>query len=324
METRASYVLVGAFVLSLVTVGVVLVMWFAKVEFDKVPTRYLVYFTGNVTGLNVGSPVRYRGVPVGSVVDMRIDSANVERIRVEVEVGTDTPVKQDTIASLGLQGITGVAFIQLTGGTQASPRLVAGKRRELPVIESKLSGLEQVLERAPVIFEKVILLTDRLGRLVDDENLAAVSATLANVREMSSRLGAKTGELAQLLGEGRDTLAALRKAADSAAALADDLRSRTGTLVDTAGDVMTDVQVTLADVRKVAQSVNDLSTQVNGILKDTRDPLRDFSQGGLYEFSQFIAESRVLVAALTRLSKQIGRDPVRFFFGDTQKGFRAQ
>jgi len=87
---------------------------------------------------------------------------------------------------------------------------------------------------------------------------------------------------------------------------------------------MTDVQVTLADVRKVAQSVNDLSTQVNGILKDTRDPLRDFSQGGLYEFSQFIAESRVLVAALTRLSKQIERDPVRFFFGDTQKGFRAQ
>jgi len=324
METRASYVLVGAFVLGLVTVGLVLVMWFAKVEFDKVPARYVVYFTGNVTGLNIGSPVRYRGIPVGTVVDMRIDPQNVERIRVEVEVGTDTPIKQDTIASLGLQGVTGVAFIQLTGGTQQSPRLVAGKDSELPEIESRLSGLEKVLEQAPVIFEKVVLLTDRLGRLVDDDNLKAISATLENVRQMSSQLGAKTGELAQLLGEGRATLVALRGAADSATGLTDELRSRTGPIVDNAGDVMTDVQVTLTDMRKVAQSINDLSAQVGGMLEETKDPLRDFSQGGLYEFSQFIAESRVLVAALTRISKQIERDPVRFFFGDSQKGFSAQ
>ncbi len=89
-------------------------------------------------------------------------------------------------------------------------------------------------------------------------------------------------------------------------------------------DVFTDVQVTLSDLRRVLQSLDTVAGQVSGVVADTRTPIRDFSEGGLYEFSQFIAEARVLVAALTRLSAQIEREPARFFFGDTQKGFEAK
>ncbi len=82
METRASYILVGSFVLGLIAAAFAFVVWLASVQFEDVPKRYLIYFDGSVTGLAVASPVRYRGVPVGSVVDIRIDPENIERILV--------------------------------------------------------------------------------------------------------------------------------------------------------------------------------------------------------------------------------------------------
>ncbi len=132
METRASYILVGTFVLLLIAGAFAFVIWLSKVEFDQRPARYVVYFTGSVSGLQVGGPVRYRGVPVGSVTDIRIDPKNVERIEVTLEVATRTPIKQDTFASLGLQGIIGAAYVQLSGGTQKSPALVAKKGEPRP------------------------------------------------------------------------------------------------------------------------------------------------------------------------------------------------
>lgn len=324
METKANYVLVGSFVLALFATIIGVAIWFAKVEFDKVPVRYRVYFTGNVTGLNIGSGVRYRGVPVGSVANIAIDPENVERIRVIIEIAAGTPVKQDTIASLGLQGITGIAFIQLDGGTQSSPDLKPKRRKDMPIIRSKRSGLDTVLEKAPEMFEKAVILVDRLSRLVDDKNLNAVSQSLDNIRGITEQFGAKSGDLNRMLTEGRETLSALRSVAGKTESLIDDFRKRGTPLVENANDVFTDVQVTLADLRRVLQSLDNVAGEVTGVLADTRTPIRDFSEGGLYEFTQFLAEARQLVAALSRLSSQIEREPARFFFGDTQKGFETQ
>lgn len=324
METRANYVLVGSFVLVLVAAIVAVAVWFAKIEFDKVPVRYRVYFTGNVTGLNVGSGVRYRGVPVGRVADIVIDPENVERIRVIMEISVGTPIKRDTVASLGIQGITGIAFILLTGGTQASPALTPQTAKDMPVIRSKRSPLQTLMEKAPEIFEKTVILIDRLSRMVNDKNLNAVSKSLDNIRSITEQFGAKGGELNKMLTEGRQTMTALRRVAQRTETLIDDFEKRAVPLAENFNDVFTDVQVTLSDLRRVLQTLDTVAGQISGVVEDTRTPIRDFSEGGLYEFSQFIAEARLLVAALTRLSAQIEREPARFFFGDTQKGFEPQ
>lgn len=324
METRASYVLVGSFVLALVAAAVVAAMWFAKIDLDRTPVRYLVYFSSNVTGLNIGSVVRYRGVPVGTVVEIRIDLADIERVRVLTEISPDTPVKRDTVASLGLQGITGIAFIQLSGGTQKSPRLVPATKGETPVIPSQASELERVIETAPKIFEKVVVLADRLSRLVDDRNLAAVADTLENLRNMTARLGDQRGDLNQLMIEGKRTMTALRNAAGTTEKLAEELYRKSAPLLDRTNEAMGEFKETLTEIRGAAESIRGVATRLDKFIEETHTPLRDFSQGGLYELSQFIAEARILVDALTRLSKQIERDPARFFFGDTQKGYKPQ
>lgn len=317
METRASYIVVGAFVLGLVAAAVAITVWIAKVQIHEAPARYVIHFTGDVTGLNVGSPVRYRGVPVGTVTDIRIDPANVERTRVVVDIGAATPVKEDVVAEIALQGITGIAFIQLTGGSQDAPTLKPRAEPPLPEIRSRPSPLQEILSRLPQILERMAVLGDRLTRLLDDRNLTAVSQTLENLRRVSEALGAEKGDMRLLLREGREALATLRGLAEDSRALAAGIRSRIGPLDDQATK-------TMADLRKVAASLAAAADQIGSMVEENRGPLRHFSQTGLYELGQFAAEARVLVDALIRLSQQIERDPARFFFGDVQKGYRAQ
>ena len=100
METRASYLLVGAFALVVMVACVVAVVWMAGANLRKDITYYDIYFDGSVTGLNPGNTVRYRGIPVGAVSEIAINPKNVQQVRVMIEVPADTPIKKDTIAAL--------------------------------------------------------------------------------------------------------------------------------------------------------------------------------------------------------------------------------
>ena len=114
----------------------------------------------------------------------------------------------------------------------------------------------------------------------------------------------------------------MRRGSDSIEALATDLRAKIVPLTDQATGVMTEARVTMAEIRTAARSLNKTADLLEAVVADNRDPLRDFTSGGLYEISHFVSEARTLVNGLTRLSAQIERSPARFFFGDTQKGFR--
>lgn len=324
METRASYVMVGSFVLALIAAGTIFVVWLAKVELDTVPTRYRIHFTGNVTGLQLGSAVRFRGVPIGAVSDIRIDPSNIERVRVLVEVSDDAPITADTVATLGLQGITGVAFVQLSGGTKDSPRLKPGSKGEPPEIASEPSALQTLMDKAPELFTKAVLIADRLSHLVDDKNIAAVTKTLANLQNVTSVLADRSKNLDRVIIDVGDTLGSVRKAADAVNSLAGDISKNTLPVGKEAQLAMKDLRIALGDARKTLGAFAKTSTELEKLVGENRTPMRDFTSGGLYELSQFIAEARVLVSGLTRLSSQMERDPARFFFGDAQKGFEAK
>ncbi len=146
MEIRASYLLVGAVVLVLIAGLAAFSVWLVKADIDRQVELYQIAFAGSVTGLQEGSQVSYRGVPVGRVTDIRIDPERVEWVLVTVEIDRGTPIRQDTMASLEMQGITGIAFVQLRGGTQTSPPLVAAEGQKIPQIESRRSTLERLFE----------------------------------------------------------------------------------------------------------------------------------------------------------------------------------
>jgi phospholipid/cholesterol/gamma-HCH transport system substrate-binding protein len=322
METRASYILVGSFVLGLIAAGFAFVVWLTSVQFEEEPKQYVIYLEGSVTGLAVASPVRYRGVPVGSVTDIRIDPENIERIRVTVDISAETPIKTDTEATIKLQGITGVAFILLSGGTRKAEPLMPAPGKKLAVIPPRISGLDQVLDSAPQLFEKAVILADRLARLLDDRNLESVAKMLDGAEKLVGTVAARSDQLEKLIEDAGATVEALRRGSDSIEALTTNLRAKIVPLTNQATGAMKDASVTIAEIRTTVPSLDKAADLIEAVIAENRDPLRDFASGGLYEISHFVSEARTLVNGLARLSAQIERSPARFFFGDTQKGFR--
>lgn len=317
METRASYILVGVFVILLVVSGFAIAIWFSRVQLDHEPDRYIVNFRGSVTGLQVGSTVRYRGIPVGRVAQLRIAPRNVEVIRATLEVDPNTPIKQDTYAQLGLQGITGVAFVQLDGGTNESPPLRPRGSDEVLEIPSRLSGIESLLTKAPELLERAVGIADRLTIVLDDRNISAIAETLESLRRITTAFAANAQGVDRQLKELSEAVTAMRRLAQSTERLVQQVEGRIGPLSSSA-------EGALNELRNTARSFGQLSRSAEAMMAESREPLRDFSAQGLYEFTQFLIEARQLVSGLNRLTNQLERDPARFLFGDTQKGYEAR
>ena len=317
METRASYVLVGGFVLALIAATFAFVIFLARFNLESGADTYVVNFAGSVQGLEVGSRVRLRGVPIGSVTSIRIDPTDISRIRVLLDIDRGTPIKENMVASLALEGITGVASVSITGGTQDAPPLRRKEGQAYPEIPSRPSTLEKVLEDLPQIFERMGTISDRLVAILSEENRASVAETLESVRKLTSTLAARSDSIDAALTDANETAAALRRTATTVEKAVDNINRR----IDPLGD---QAQRGIADLRRASQSFVLIADKLDRIVEENRRPISDFSSTGLYELSQFLVEARTLVANLNELTLQIQRDPAKFFFGDTKKGYETK
>ncbi|MBT6117211.1 MAG: MCE family protein [Rhodospirillaceae bacterium] len=302
METRANHLLVGSFVLAVLAGLVVFVVWLTKVQIDQEYAYYRILFSGSVTGLKVGNAVRYRGIPVGSVDSIRIDPDNVEQIEVVIEVPRNTPVKTDTEASLEMQGITGVAYVQLSGGSQASPVLKSGGRKDMPTLPSKPSELAQVIEGAPELINRFIELVDRASNLLSETNQAAIAGTLANLNQVSGAVAGRSDEIERILVDTDATVAEMRGAVTAFRRLTEGLND--------------EIDETMHAAQGTAESLTGLSNEITAMVAENRRPIQDFTSVGLYELSLLVNELRTLTGSLTRLTDKVENDPARFFFGD--------
>ena len=342
METKANHLAVGTFVLLAIAGLVAFVLWLGKSEIDRGADLYYIYFRGSVSGLTASSTVRYRGVPVGTVSDIRIDPDNSEQVRVMIEVARGTPIKQDAIASLELQGITGLVDVQIRGGSKDSPALKPKKGQRYAVIASTPSRLEALFEDVPDALGRFTILIERGTRLLSDENLAAIRDTLRNVESLTGTLAASSRDFESLTGDVAITAAEVRRTAEEFNLLVQELGARIPTFVDDASatlnaaegalisvgdsaDTLTgDVQLTLREIRSGATALSAAADELTEMIAENRAGFHDFSNEGLYELSRFLVESRALVDSLTRITERFEADPARFLFGDAQAGFEPQ
>ncbi len=335
METRTNHILVGSFVLLLVAGLVAFIIWAVKADVDAQYTNYHVYFDGSVSGLSTVSEVRYRGVPIGTVTDIRIDPENVERVRVTLDVSGQTPIKEDSVASIEMQGITGVALVQISGGRQDSPDLTAKEGELYPVIRSKRSGLEQLFTDTPELINRVMKLVDTVTKIFDVDNIMAIGDTLANTErvtrsfaESSEKLdrfmidaAAMAAELRATVGELRGDLNHLTSSADATLISA---RATLDTLGDETVTIGSDARALIADLRGTANSITTMSNEVQILVAENRQPISDFTAEGLYDFSSLISEMRTLVASLSRIADDLESDPSGYLFGNTNEGFKTE
>jgi phospholipid/cholesterol/gamma-HCH transport system substrate-binding protein len=318
METRASYIAVGAFVLLLALGLAGFVVWLGAVSVQGDRDRYRIFFSGSVTGLQQGSPVRYRGIPVGTVQRIRINPDDIEEIEVTIGVEPDTPIMTNSVASLEMLGITGGVYVQISGGSreQGEP-LEVQEGEPPPVIQSEPSAIQEVMESAPELLERATAVLERAEALLSEENREAVTAILQDTEEMTSALADGDAglpamvERVESLAQGLDGLVA--EARVDLARISDDLDTLLTTVDDTTRDLS-------ADAEQMANALTATANRVNVLLAQMQPGLVEFSETGLYEFTVMTSELRALAQNLSRLATRFERDPTQFLLGETRRG----
>jgi phospholipid/cholesterol/gamma-HCH transport system substrate-binding protein len=267
METRANFVLIGAFTLFGILGSLGFFLWLAKVEVDRQYAYYDVLFH-DVSGLGEAGDVRYNGLPVGQVVRLALDPDDPSKVRVRIEIGAETPVKTDTIATLELQGVTGVSYVSLSGGTPDAARLQAASGEDFPLIQSRRSAFQSLFEGGPELLTKAIVLLEDIDTMVNPENRAAVANILANLDSASGELNATLRDFSTLSAElstASARIAAftdhLDEVADSATTAldsADETLKTARTAIEKAGPMIDEATQTLANAQQTFESANGL------------------------------------------------------------------
>jgi phospholipid/cholesterol/gamma-HCH transport system substrate-binding protein len=168
METDKHYFFEGLFIIVFALGLALFFVWVANAG-HRDDVIYRIHFAESVSGMSLGDPVKFRGVDVGTVKAMALDPDDPRLVQVDVRLRKETPVKTDTKAVLKLKGITGVVFIELSGGDPAAPALIAATAEgHIPEIPSEKSNLATFLDELPKVVEKFGKLEDRASKVVSD------------------------------------------------------------------------------------------------------------------------------------------------------------
>lgn len=308
METKANYVLIGAFTL-LTGIGMLLFgLWAAKYSTDRTWQDYHVVFREAVTGLSVGSPVQYNGIAVGSITKLSLSPNDPGQVVARLRVDASTPIKADTRAKLAITSLTGPTIIQLTGGTPQSPALTAVDRSEAPLIQTTPSALQNISDTANRIVE-------RLDTVFSDKNVASIGNTLQNLDDISSSLAAQKDDLRALIVNAREAAAKL----DTTLATTNGTMERLDrNLVQQLPQLVNKLDGTLAKLDSAADNAD-------AILGENRTAINSFANDGLGQLGPTLTELRSLVRDLRRISDRLEGNPARYLLGrDAPKEFEPK
>ncbi len=310
METRANYVAVGAFVLVVLAGILVATLWLARVQFQTEYTNYETDVAGPVTGLGSGALVRLNGIEVGRVIRMELDPKNPQLVRLILQVRTAVEIRADAVASLETLGLTGVSYVEISGGTVNSPQLEVAPGQQYPTIASRPSSLQQVFNNAPELVARLVVIADRVASVLDEKNRQALGDTLANIRDTTAVLKDHRQDISKLIDDADHTMQNLATASDS-------LQDMLAKLDRTSDKVDGLVVETDSAVRQAAKLVSDL----DAVVASNRPGLHELTTNGVNQLNQLLIDARHLVASLDRVSTQLERDPSRFLFGEHRGGY---
>ena len=184
METRANYVLIGLFTILGFIGMLAFALWFGQIELERQFAYYDVKFT-SVSGLARASDVRFAGLPVGQVTDVKLSPDNDGTILVRLEVAQNTPVRAGSVATIESQGVTGVSYVGISPGEVREPLLRDVSDLAIPLIPPGRSMLQSLTEDAPELVSEVLDVVKELKDLISNENVSRVDNILKNVERAS-------------------------------------------------------------------------------------------------------------------------------------------
>lgn len=304
MNTKTSYTLVGVFVLGLMIALIWGILWIAAGGPPRDYEFYLAYMTESVSGLSVDAPLRYRGVNVGKVKDIGLDPKDPSRVRLLLQVRKGVPIKEDTLATLEFQGLTGIASVNLTGGSAESPPLKPRKGEQHAIIQTSPSLLVRLDSALSDFLGNLQGTAERINLLLNDENRDKLSQTLGHIETITGSLAAQSQRLDRIMDDVESALDNLRVASESLPSLVEGFEESGGTLASMA-----------ADLGSAGKILKQVGTTLQQTIRSSGADLEEFTATALPEMAALASELRYAAENLRRVSERLERDPSSLLFG---------
>ena len=306
MEREANYVAVGAFILLVLGMAIAFLIWYTDSNDARAYTTYEISFAGSVSGLDQGSPVRYLGVDVGRVKRLNIDRNDASRVRIVVEIDQSAPISSATRASLGLQGVTGLLYVNLKEAPDVDKHQPLQPGERYPLIDSAASDFDTFLASLPELMSRANSLLERVGRVVSDHNLKALATTLDNVSLASGDFPETARSFGTLVAQMNDTMGEIRGAAR-------DLKAMTG-------EARPQISETLGKVSQAADNLAQISQRVDRFTQKTESQVGNFSEQGLFELQRLVRETRSAAREFRELSQTLKDNPSQILYEPVDSG----
>ncbi len=306
MDRDTNYVAVGAFVLLVIAMAVSFVFWYTDEKDKRTYQRYEIYFQGSVSGLTAGSPVRYLGVDVGKVVRIELDPQLRKRVQVTADIESAAPINGRTLASLTLQGVTGLLFIDLEEDPKAEGPGVLVQGHRYPIIRSVPSDFDVLLSNLPALAARASELVDRLNQVFSDENVTAFKTTINGVRRASESLPETVQEVKHLVIDMRNTSHEVQSAAA-------DLRAVTATSAP-------DIKLAIARVRDTTENLASVSAHLDRFVTENEPAFSRFTTEALPQFEQLLREAQDASREFGDLSRSLKQNPSQLLYESNYRG----
>lgn len=308
METRANYVLIGAFTIGVAVFGLLFALWAAKFASDRSWQTYAVVFNEPVTGLSEGSSVQYNGIAVGTVQGLQLSPDDPRQVVARLRIDARAPVKSDTQARLSMTSLTGPPIIQLTGGSPEAPRLVDTSSRDVPIIPTAPSALQNITDTANRLVE-------RLDGLLSEENIASIESTLSNIENATAAFGERREDISGLL----------RSAREASEQLEQTLATANSTIADFDRNFVQQLPPLMERLDSTMIRLDSAADGADAVLNENRAAINSFANEGLSQLGPTLGELRGLVRDLRRISDRLDANPVRYLLGrDTPTEFEPE
>ena len=305
METRANYVLIGAFSLATLVLVLLFALWASNFSSSRNWRQYQVVFSEPVTGLTEGGSVQYNGLAVGTVESLALNESDARQVIAILKLKSNTPIKVDTRAKLSQQGITGVPFILLSGGSPNAPALQASSDSTLPIIRTEPSALQNISDTAN-------RLVARLDQLLSDDNIRRITVTLDHLEKSTNTLAEQRADIGKLIVNARDAAASMKTTLDTA----------NGTLQGLDQNLVQRLPALLDKLDAAASKLESTAGNADALLAENRPAIKNFTQNGLPQVEPTLLELRGLIRDLRALSGRLQGNPARYILGrETPKEF---
>lgn len=301
METRVQYVLVGLFVIVFSAAGVGISLWLAFGDIASDYRTYQIHMTESVSGLYRDAPVRYHGVEVGKVRKLELDPINPERVIVTVDVEKDVPIRVDTVATLKVQGLTGIASIELSGGKVSSPLLTEKPGQEYPVIDTGPSLFSRLDNTVSELAGNLNQVAKDVHLLLNEDNRAAFSATVHNMAALSDTLAQQRQSLESGMQDAARFFAQAAEAGKAFPQLVGQVHDSAQALESMAENFATTSQALRQQIEVSGEGVNQVTDQL------------------VPQFNLLLQDLRQMSENMQRLAESLEENPSQLIYGEPRR-----